>query len=229
MLKVVCSSSQTSYSRWIDNCDILDESDIEEADLLILTGGADIEPRLYGQKAISETYFSRERDEREIFLYKKAIGNNIPIFGICRGLQLLGALNGCQLFQDVTNHAGRNHETLFKDSANGHIQIVSNSLHHQMVNPFVPTAENVEIIGFNPERYSRHYLTDRGDVFDELPNEFVEVEALYFPKINAYGIQGHPEMSNNDVFVNYNKQILKKLLLNAELLKKSKKCCLEKN
>lgn len=101
--------------------------DILEADLIMFTGGADISPSIYGEK-ISRTYWGNEhRDKVEIEVFKKAVELNIPMIGICRGLQLICGLCGGRVIQDVSNHAGCSHNITFKDG----FQCVTTSLHHQ--------------------------------------------------------------------------------------------------
>jgi putative glutamine amidotransferase len=69
---------------------------------LMLTGGGDVDPALYGETP-HETYQASEdgRDAYEIALVKAAIDANVPIFAICRGMQLLNVACGGTLVQDI--------------------------------------------------------------------------------------------------------------------------------
>jgi gamma-glutamyl-gamma-aminobutyrate hydrolase PuuD len=117
--------------------------------VLILEGGADINPALYGAECRKYTYFSESRDLWEVGLYAAARKYNVPIFGICRGHQLMAALAGGTLYQDLERENGAPHvsrhkitftrqaistrfEELMASCPTGRPDIV-NSLHHQGV------------------------------------------------------------------------------------------------
>ncbi len=68
---------------------------------LVLGGGSDIHPKHYGQE-IAGTHDPHEgRDLLEMRLYAEAIERGLPVFGICRGLQLMNVAAGGSLFQDI--------------------------------------------------------------------------------------------------------------------------------
>jgi putative glutamine amidotransferase len=77
--------------------------------VLLFEGGGDISPALYGQKLTHAHAIASERDTRETFLYTAARRLGIPILGICRGHQLVAALEGGTLYQDIWQDAGVNH------------------------------------------------------------------------------------------------------------------------
>ena len=72
-------------------------------DGLILTGGADIDPARFGDDEIHpKTYdILPDRDEAEIELTRGALSRDMPILGICRGIQVLNVAMGGTLYQDV--------------------------------------------------------------------------------------------------------------------------------
>lgn len=75
---------------------------LEGFDGLLLTGGGDISPHLYGEEADDAVYGTSEaRDHHEIGLLAEAERRGIPVFGICRGLQVLNVSRGGTLIQDV--------------------------------------------------------------------------------------------------------------------------------
>lgn len=86
----------------VTGCDESIEDYVKLVDGIIFTGGVDIAPLYYGENPIKELIsISAERDENELKLFKKIYGTNIPILGICRGMQLINvALNGT-LYQDI--------------------------------------------------------------------------------------------------------------------------------
>jgi putative glutamine amidotransferase len=75
---------------------------VRSADALLLTGGDDVRPDLYG--AVAHPSFSAAeagRDEYEIELVSRAYEADVPIFAICRGIQVLNVARGGTLVQDI--------------------------------------------------------------------------------------------------------------------------------
>jgi putative glutamine amidotransferase len=75
---------------------------IDGIDGLLLSGGEDVDPALYGEQPHATVVgVDSERDHFEIALIKAARGRNLPIFAICRGLQILNVACGGTLVQDI--------------------------------------------------------------------------------------------------------------------------------
>lgn len=75
---------------------------IDIIDGLLFTGGGDIAPLYFGENPIKELgTIEHERDGYEIFLFKEAYDLNMPIMGICRGVQLINVALGGSLYQDI--------------------------------------------------------------------------------------------------------------------------------
>jgi len=75
-------------------------------DGLLMAGGADIDPALYGETVRGAGEIDRARDELEVSAWREAERRSLPVFGICRGLQAINAFSGGTLLQDVPGHAG---------------------------------------------------------------------------------------------------------------------------
>jgi putative glutamine amidotransferase len=76
-------------------------------DAVVLTGGGDIEPRRFGEVAHPKTTLvSEERDGLELELVDRALRDAVPLFGICRGLQVLNVALGGTLHQHVPDAVG---------------------------------------------------------------------------------------------------------------------------
>ncbi|MCB0326791.1 MAG: gamma-glutamyl-gamma-aminobutyrate hydrolase family protein [Bdellovibrionales bacterium] len=85
---------------------------LQEIDALLITGGADLSPESYGEKALKEEWQGDAfRDQYEFDLIKKALEADKPIMGICRGIQVLNVFFGGTLYQDIEtmNHSAHKH------------------------------------------------------------------------------------------------------------------------
>ncbi|BAK97514.1 hypothetical protein OBV_03160 [Oscillibacter valericigenes Sjm18-20] len=71
-------------------------------DGLLIPGGGDISPVLYAQDPIPQvTLIQEEKDRMELELIRLAVEKQLPVFGICRGMQLLNVYFGGDLYQDI--------------------------------------------------------------------------------------------------------------------------------
>jgi putative glutamine amidotransferase len=159
--------------------------DITEPDsILVVWGGADINPALYGHSIGKYTGHGGQRDYVEWALMRQALSMGIPIIGVCRGAQMLCALAGGYLYQHVHNHAGYGHSVTTYDGK----QFAVNSIHHQMM--AIPNTVEHELLGWSTTRRSdEYYLGD--DTLAPPPEK--EPEFVFFPKVQGYAIQWHPE------------------------------------
>ena len=137
--------------KWIELEDT--QKAVEEAlccDGLLLPGGADIEPSLYGREREEKCGKPNElRDKYEFIIYDAFIKTNKPVLCICRGFQLLNVANGGTLYQDIADIKKCSHSDFLKRSKAIHDVTVNentklyeifgktqtgvNSLHHQAV------------------------------------------------------------------------------------------------
>lgn len=155
---------------------------VSRLDGLLLSGGADLHPSLYG--AESETDFyppETERDAFEVAVALAALDAGIPVLGICRGLQLLNVLGGGTLHQHVPEHARYD---VAPDALTNELTIepgsvmaecygettTVNSLHHQTIDDlarcYVVTARNSDGV----------------------------IEAIEWPGRPVVAVQWHPEL-----------------------------------
>ena len=75
---------------------------LSQCDGLLLTGGDDIDPALYGETILNDTVVTAPvRDAGEPRLCRMAEERNLPILGICRGIQILNVYFGGSLYQDI--------------------------------------------------------------------------------------------------------------------------------
>jgi putative glutamine amidotransferase len=80
---------------------------ITSLDGLVLAGGGDINPELYGG-ALHETVYNldSERDKAELAIARQALDSRLPMFAICRGTQIVNVLLGGTLFEHLPDHVG---------------------------------------------------------------------------------------------------------------------------
>jgi putative glutamine amidotransferase len=77
---------------------------LDAVDALILSGGADLDPESYGEQPHPETFgVHPERDAAELALVTRALDRDMPVLGICRGMQLLNVLRGGTLDQHLSD------------------------------------------------------------------------------------------------------------------------------
>lgn len=120
-LKIGFSKASENYINWLKRVDstliVVDfyamradsaASLLGDCDALVLTGGEDIFPGRYGKTADTSVCeeIDRRRDTLEFALVEKAMARKIPIFGICRGFQLLNVYLGGTLYADIPSQYG---------------------------------------------------------------------------------------------------------------------------
>ncbi len=134
-----------AYATWLDG--------------LVLMGGADVSPGSYGETPIDPRWHGdRVRDAYEIELVRAFIAQGKPVFGICRGLQLMNVALGGTLWQDIATQQPqarehRNaalydqlfHELVLEPGSTlaelypGCARTVVNSVHHQAIKDLAPS------------------------------------------------------------------------------------------
>jgi putative glutamine amidotransferase len=78
------------------------EAFVDDLDGLVLQGGADVSPLSYGETPMRPEWSGdRIRDEYEITLIRMFLAKGKPVFGVCRGLQILNVAMGGSLYQDI--------------------------------------------------------------------------------------------------------------------------------
>jgi gamma-glutamyl-gamma-aminobutyrate hydrolase PuuD len=187
---------------------------ISQADALILPGGIDVDPTYYGMDNKTSYSVDREKDDFERKLLYASVQKGIPIFGICRGHQLLAYEVGVhnkhiKVSQHVNNHNQSDYEierkqlyhriyysdSLYNDGSDDITnKMFVNSMHHQTVITSVPgigsAKQNVE-----KENTTILAFTERGAYQRESKKQdlFLVVEAMMIRDIRAISVQWHPE------------------------------------
>ncbi|MDX1519637.1 MAG: gamma-glutamyl-gamma-aminobutyrate hydrolase family protein, partial [Gammaproteobacteria bacterium] len=119
----------------------------EPLQALVIGGGDDISPEHYGGDVNARVKIDEERDDLEIRWIKKALENNLPLLGICRGAQLINVVLGGSLHQDIRPMRKRTYnrpgllptkQVILEPESRvaivcGKLHLRVNSLHHQAV------------------------------------------------------------------------------------------------
>ena len=75
---------------------------LDRIDALVFTGGGDHNPLWYGEEPIPRLHhINKERDEAELVMARLAFQRQIPMLGICRGIQTLAIALGGKVAQDI--------------------------------------------------------------------------------------------------------------------------------
>ncbi len=128
---------------------------LEHLDALVLSGGADYDPHYAGEEPCPLLgTINEERDLPELFITQLAYNRQLPILGICRGIQTLAMVLGGHVRQDISDIQSHNHSqeedrnvathpvTFEQDSLLAslyhHCQLEVNSFHHQAVDETGP-------------------------------------------------------------------------------------------
>ncbi|MFY9214585.1 MAG: gamma-glutamyl-gamma-aminobutyrate hydrolase family protein [Tissierellaceae bacterium] len=110
---------------------------LEVLDGIILTGGGDALPILYGEAPMWEvTDICHKRDSMEMEIIKRAYNKNIPLLGICRGMQMINIALGGSLYQDIYRQIPGvlGHSSKYSISQGYHtIRVTKDSLLHDIL------------------------------------------------------------------------------------------------
>ncbi len=172
-----------------------DDTDIERLfrviDGLLLTGGQDVDPALYGEEKDEKCgEVCSMRDILEKKLFQKAMSIDLPVFGICRGLQFINAVMGGTLYQDLpaqfaSPNAENHKQTASRDIHTHKVTLVQSSPLYALLE-----AEKLSVNSF-------HHQGIRTLAPGMLPSAISEdglVEAIYAPhKSFVQAVQWHPE------------------------------------
>lgn len=144
---------------------------------VLMPGGGDIHPSLYGEEPASDALYDMDllQDHADASLVRFVLDNGIPMFTICRGTQLTNAVLGGNLVQDMAvHHRNHVHTVTIESDIEGlglaGNQIEASCYHHQAIERL---GDGVTPLAFAPEGH---------------------VEAVrYDTSAWAYGVQWHPE------------------------------------
>ena len=150
--------------------------DVSKYDGMVLPGGIDIDPSLYGQEAHPKTQAEdAEGDRYQIGETKKFIDAGLPILGICRGCQIVNVTLGGTLHQHIK---GRHHGYRDVDISDGSFLFES---YGASVNAWHYHHQCIDVLG------DGLFVTET-DAADG------RIEAIEHESLPIYGVQWHPEV-----------------------------------
>jgi putative glutamine amidotransferase len=159
-------------------------------DGLMLAGGADIDPGAYGQGRHAETTETvPERDEFEIALTRAALERDLPVLGICRGMQLINVAQGGTLLQHLPEHFGHSEHRRSLgsfDGADHMVDVLADTLASQVVGSDGHSTKSHHHQGV--DRLGDGLRVSARSPLDDL------IEAVELPDRRfVLGVQWHPE------------------------------------
>ncbi len=156
-------------------------------DILVFTGGSDIDSMLYNEKPVHCGGFNKARESNEQLAWSMSYGKFKV--GICRGGQFLNVKAGGKLWQDVDNHSGT-HPVV--DVRNGKIYPVSSAHHLMMIPP--PQHEVIATAKRATTFKSEKKILKRGA--SGAPEE--DIEAIWIRNFKSLCFQWHPEFGPDE-------------------------------
>ncbi|SFL48887.1 gamma-glutamyl-gamma-aminobutyrate hydrolase family protein [Pelosinus propionicus] len=174
----------------VEKNDLLIRAQLRQVDCLLLSGGYDINPLLYGEEPLPELeYIMPERDEYEVKLIQMALEMNKPILGICRGMQILNVACGGTLYQDLNQFSLKH----FKHQQKSKTDTASHTVE------FIPNTKLHRIMGVDTTKINTFY---HQAIKDTAPNFIINgkakdgiIEGIEKTGENfVMGVQWHPEM-----------------------------------
>ena len=162
---------------------------LDRLDAVVFAGGADLDPALYGEQPHAQTTGLRpERDAAEVPLMRAVLDRDLPVLGICRGMQVMAVVRGGSLLQHLPDVVGHERHRPAPGVYGEHdVRLQPGSLAHRVLGP------SVSVPSYHHQGVAKAgTLTVTGWADDDTP-EVVEDPGLRF----AIGVLWHPEAGDD--------------------------------
>ena len=144
-----------------------------DVDLVVFSGGNNLNPELYkSNMSLEDVYPTRDKTENKLLHF--AIKNNIKVLGICRGLHLINVYFSGQLNHNIANHVNKNHKLLSNNSL----------------------LDGTKVNSFHNHSLTEKNLSEKMIPIAETEDGTIEC-AIHINK-SILGIQWHPERQKNN-------------------------------
>ncbi len=158
-----------------NNSNVIEQYFDEEVDLVVFSGGNNVDPSLYnGKKNLDDVYPERDKTEKKLF--DIAIQQGVKVLGICRGFHAINVFLGGSVSHKVKRHVNQDHK-LISNQADLNNQI-TNSFHNQAITEY-------DLVGW-------------GKVELLATSEDGLIEAVINDERTFLGIQWHPERQQQE-------------------------------
>ena len=176
---------------------------------IILSGGGDVDPSLYGGDSTNPGDYSLDRDETEKSLLETALVKDIPVLGICRGMQVINVYFNGKLLQDMKaeinnkiDHVGKKHKVTVS------MESIVDAL----------GTNTVEVNSYHNQGIAKAQLSE--DLVSFANAQDQTIEAVYHPGRSIAAVMWHPERSNPPTFLD--KLLIKSFVVREAFWRKRK-------
>ena len=191
-LILVSGAKTDNYIDAVDGCggtpvEQYDINNLDKFDGLLICGGCDVHPKFYNEEIAGSVNMNEERDVAEMELIKSFVKMKKPIFGICRGYQLLNVAFGGNLYQDIPN-------------AYEHCSVEKGDLVHEITANKDSFLFNMYGEKFSVNSHHHQAIDKLGDGFEitALTSDETTIEAISHKELPIFGVQWHPEAMTDD-------------------------------
>jgi putative glutamine amidotransferase len=195
---------------------------VDALDGLLLQGGADMSPKSYGETPLNPLWAGDEvRDQYEIELFHEFVTQGKPVFGICRGHQVINVALGGSLYQDIATQCpdkGSHRDEARYDSHFHDMRILANTW-------LARVYPGVDVKRVNTIHHQAIKHLGEGLVVEATSEPDTIVEAIRWEGHSfVVGVQWHPEFIDpGDPTLIDSKPLLRAFLAACELRKKTGK------
>lgn len=178
---------------------------------VILTGGEDIDPKLYGEN-IAWPNISPRRDQTERRMLEIAVARKIPVLGICRGMQFINVFFGGRLVKNIKEEITAEHAP-----GKDHLVIITDDKIFSVLEKREVMMNSFLVNSFHNQAVTAQTLSPQLQAWAKAEPDIIE--GLYHPAWPIMGIQWHPERKSPEEEIN---RLLIEAFIQKELFWKKK-------
>jgi putative glutamine amidotransferase len=167
---------------------------LDGCDGVLLTGGADVDPVEYGDETRHATLdLDPVRDRYELAIARAALDRDLPLFGICRGAQVLNVAAGGTLIQDIPSEQPTDLTHVVPQPKNAMVHDIAVAPSSCLAVLLAPRLSAGGVVSVNSRHHQSVLAVAPGFVISATAPDGV-VEAIEKPDARfCLGVQWHPE------------------------------------